>query len=173
MFEKGTTFHGKRRFVQAVVTVALASGMLLPAYGSAQAATQAHATSKVTAPAAAAAIAQSRDDRLALQMLEDIVHGNYAAATAHFDATMRRQLPPAALAKAWKSYQEEFGRYRSHQAPKDVAFGGFTVVKVPLRMERRPGEFRVSFHKDGTVAGLFFLKPGVPVSTTLTARRPA
>ncbi|WP_369393567.1 DUF3887 domain-containing protein [Streptomyces sp. CG1] len=164
MSEKETPFSSKRRVVQAVVTAALASSTLVSAADSAPAAAQAHGTAQVTVSAVARARAETQSDRFALQTLNDIVHGSFAAATAHFDATMRKQLPPDALAKVWTAYQHQFGRYQSHGNPKDNAFGKFTVVSVPLRMEHQPGEFRVSFNKDGTIAGLFLLKPGVPIS---------
>lgn len=77
---------------------------------------------------------------------------------------MKQQLTPEALASTWTTYQEAFGKYLSHGAPQDVLLGELTVVNVPLQMEKEPGEFRVTFHPDATVAGLYFLKTGVPVS---------
>lgn len=164
MPDEHTTPRSKQQAVRAVATVTLAAYALLSANGSAVAAMQSHATTTVAAPAAPAAPAQTQYDRIALQILNDIVSGDFAAATAHFDARTRKQLPPAALAEAWESYQDQFGRYQSHGNPKDVTFGEFTVVNVPLSMERRPGEFRVTFHEDGTVAGLWFLGTGTPIS---------
>ncbi|MGW0392848.1 DUF3887 domain-containing protein [Streptomyces sp. NPDC003042] len=164
MPDKDTPLSGKRQLAQVVATVTLAACTLLPANGFALAAMQVHATTTVAGPAAAAPPAQTRYDRIATQTLNDIVNGDFTAATANFDATLRKLLPPDALAAAWEAYQDKFGRYQSHGAPKDVAVGEFTVVNVPLRMERQPGEFRVSFHEDGSIAGLWFLEPGVPTS---------
>ncbi|MFG2986531.1 DUF3887 domain-containing protein [Streptomyces sp. NPDC048258] len=164
MSDEDTTFNRKRRLVQAVATVSLAACALLPANGFAPAAMQAHAATTVAGPAAAASPAQTRYDRIATQTLDDIVNGNFTAATAHFDATLRKLLPPDALAEAWETYQDKVGRYQSHGDPKDVAFGELTVVNVPLRMEHRPGEFRLAFHEDGSIAGLWFLETGVPIS---------
>ncbi|MEU6775661.1 DUF3887 domain-containing protein [Streptomyces sp. NPDC046759] len=135
--------RGRRR-VRTAATVAPAAAALLPA----------------TVSAAAA----PRDDTVALRTLDAVVKGDYTAATVHFDAAVRRQLPPDTLEKAWSSFQGQYGRYESHRDPKDAAVGGYTVVSVPLRMERGPAEFRVSFDKGGSVAGLFFRKPGVPLS---------
>ncbi|WP_328622589.1 DUF3887 domain-containing protein [Streptomyces sp. NBC_00354] len=168
-----TTFSsGERQLVQAVATGALAACMLLPASDFASAAMQAHAATTTVAGRVAAASPAARTpyDRTATRTLDDIVSGNVAGATAHFDATLRKVLTPDALAGAWKTYQATFGRYRSHGDPEDVAAGEFTVVSVPLRMEREAGEFRVSFHEDGSVAGLWLLEPGVPIS--LTVRQP-
>ncbi len=164
-----TLSRGKRQLVHAVATVTLAACVLLPVSGSASAAMQARAATTTVAGPAAAAFPAARTpyDRTATQMLDDIVSGNSAAATAHFDPALRKVLTADALAGAWKTYQDTFGRYRSHGDPRDVTVGEFTVVGVPLRMEHEPGEFRVSFHKDGSVAGLWLLEPGVPISPTI------
>ncbi|MGJ5751437.1 uncharacterized protein DUF3887 [Streptomyces puniciscabiei] len=143
MSDHDMSHGGARRLVRAAAAVALAATALLSATGS--------------APAA------SKDDTVALHTLDDIVKGHYKAATAHFDASMRKHLPPDGLEKVWKSYQAQFGHYRSHGKPKDTESGRYTVVGVPLRMQHSAGEFRLSFDKKGSVAGLFFLKPGVPV----------
>ncbi|MGR4878073.1 DUF3887 domain-containing protein [Streptomyces sp. LARHCF249] len=166
---KDPTPSGKRQLVEAVATVTLAACALFPANGLALADVQEHATTTV-AGRAAAAPAQTQYDRIATQTLNDIVNGKFTAATARFDATMRELLSPDALAEAWETYQDKFGRYQSHGDPKDVTFGEFTVVNVPLRMEREPGEFRVTFHKDGSIAGLLFLETGVPLSVVGSAR---
>lgn len=108
--------------------------------------------------------AQSPADEMALEALDAIVQGDFAAAVTHFDTTMQQQLPPEGLEAAWTTYQQQFGSYQSHGDPDDVAVGDLTVVNVPLQMEREPGQFRVTFHEDGTIAGLYFLKEGVPVS---------
>ncbi|MEU9305248.1 DUF3887 domain-containing protein [Streptomyces sp. NPDC048269] len=168
--EDTKTIRGKRQLVHVVATVTLAACALLPVNGVAWAAMRAPATTTVAGPAVAASPAQTRSpapsryDRIAAQTLDDIVSGDFTAATAHFDTTMRKALPPDALAEAWKNYQATFGSYQSHGDPKDVASGELTVVNVPLRMEDKPGEFRLTFHKDGSIAGLWFLGTGVPIS---------
>jgi hypothetical protein len=108
--------------------------------------------------------AQGRYDGQAQQILDSIVRGDFNSATAHFDRTMQQRLSPEALASAWAQYQHQFGAYQSHGDPQDVPRADLTVVNIPLKMATLPGEFRVTFHdNDGTVAGLFFLRTGVPV----------
>lgn len=102
-------------------------------------------------------------DQLALATLDHIVQGDNAAATAHFDQTMADMLSAPALGQAWITYQELLGAYQSHGDPDDVQRGELTVVNIPLQMERAPGQFRLTVHPDGSVAGLYFLKDGVPV----------
>lgn len=95
------------------------------------------------------------------------MNGNFNAATAPFDGTVRKVLPPDAPAGARDIYHDEFGRHQPHGDPNDAAFGACTV---PLRMEDRLGEFRVTFHKDGSIAGLLFLGTGGPISVVSSAR---
>jgi Protein of unknown function (DUF3887) len=126
------------------------------------------ATSTLAAPSPAgpapSSAAPGRDDQLALQILDAVVREDFVAATTAFDATMKQQLSPSGLGSAWTTYQLEFGKYQSHGNPQDVLLGELTVVNVPLQMQNMLGEFRVTFHPDATVAGLYFLKTGVPVS---------
>jgi uncharacterized protein DUF3887 len=120
-----------------------------------------------TAPSSAEAsttVAKEQFDQDALHILDYITKGDFDSATAIFDDEMQERLTPQSLSSAWEQYQQEFGAYQSHGDPQDVSRGDLTVVNVPLAMATMPGEFRVSFHNDdATVAGLYFLKTGVPV----------
>jgi hypothetical protein len=102
-------------------------------------------------------------NQLALQILDAVVRGDNAGATAHFDTDLKEKLPPDKLAASWANYQKTFGDYQSHGDPQQVPRGDLTVVNVPLQMSQQPGEFRVTFHNNQTVAGLFFLRTGVPI----------
>ena len=121
------------------------------------------ATSVLALGAAPAATAADTPDQVALATLDSIVSGDDAAAVAPFDDTMRPMLSAQALGQSWKTYQEQFGAYQSHGAPEDVQRGALTVVNVPLQMANQPGQFRLTVHPNGTIAGLYFLKDGVPV----------
>lgn len=91
--------------------------------------------------------------------------GNFVAVSARFDESIRQEGNPVVLSNAWKEYQDQlgFGRYQSHGAPRQVVSGDRTVVDIPLRMAKQPGDFRVVFDGKGHIEGLWFLKKGVPV----------
>jgi hypothetical protein len=99
----------------------------------------------------------------AVQVLDKIVAGDYNGARANFDAVMNEQLPAERLGQAWGAYQQLFGGFRSHGTPEVLSRGQLSVVNVPLQMAKGPGQFRLTFDGDGRIAGLFFLRPGVPV----------
>ena len=113
--------------------------------------------------AAPAATAADAPDQVAMTTIDDIAAGNYAAVTARFDPELQKRLSPKALQQVWDGYQRTFGAFQSHGGPEDTTRGDLTVVNVPLQMDRMPGQFRVKIHPDGTIAGVYFLREGVPV----------
>ena len=117
----------------------------------------------ITLGAAPIATAADAPDQVALTAIDDIAAGNYAAVTARFDQELQKRLSPKALQQVWDGYQRTFGAYQSHGGPEDTLRGDLTVVNVPLQMDRMPGQFRVKIHPDGTIAGVYFLREGVPV----------
>lgn len=98
----------------------------------------------------------------AQQIVSDVASGNFAAVTADFDATMRTALPLPALQNSWRTFQEQFGAYRDYGTPTSVMKGQLDVERVPVTMASGAEEVRVTFHPDGTIAGLFFLSANAP-----------
>lgn len=109
------------------------------------------------------AMAADAPDQVAITTIDDITAGNYAAVTARFDPELQKRLSPKSLQQVWDGYQRTFGAFQSHGGPEDTTRGDLTVVNVPLQMDRMPGQFRVKIHPDGTIAGVYFLREGVPV----------
>lgn len=168
------------RFVRLAPAAVLASGAVLLTNGALPATAEVRVPAPVTALPARALPAtalpatalpatalpgqgQADDERLALDTLDDVVRGDFAAVSARFDGTLRHQASPEALAQAWKDYQEQYGPYRSHGDPRQVTSVHGSVVNVPLHMENGTGEFRVTINEGGRLIGLYFLRAGVPV----------
>ena len=113
--------------------------------------------------AAPAATAADAPDQVAMTTIDDIAAGNYAAVTARFDPELQKRLTTQALQQVWDGYQRTFGAYQSHGDPEDTPRGDLTVVNIPLQMDRKPGQFRVKIHPNGTIEAVYFLREGVPV----------
>lgn len=96
------------------------------------------------------------------QVVADLVAGRYGAVTAQFDPLLAAQLPTPALASAWTSYQQLLGAYVRHSPPVSAPAGDLDVERVMVTMARGSGEVRVTFHPDGTIAGLYLLQAGAP-----------
>ena len=114
------------------------------------------------APTPSAEAATNRGAQ-AVGLLADLIAGRDHAIVATLDTQMATTLTSARLAKGLASYEAQFGSYLGHGAPTVVAVDGETVVRIPLRMSRLPGEFRLAFGHDGRVSGLYLLRTGVPL----------
>ena len=116
--------------------------------------------SSTSPPAIAAA---SIDFKAAASALvADLAAGRYAEVEAKFDPTMKSQLSVTVMQNNWRTYQELVGTYKSHGVPNEIAQGEIRVERVPITTATGSGEVRVSYHPDGTIAGLFFLRAGAP-----------
>ena len=116
------------------------------------------------AAAASASAGTSADDASASQVVDDLAAGHFDAVHAHFDATMTSGLPSAKLESAWSTFIQTFGQYKSHEAPRSLKRGDLVVEQVVVHMAQGDGEVRVTYHPDATIAGLYLLRPGVPVA---------
>ncbi|MBV9291473.1 MAG: hypothetical protein JO222_03400 [Frankiales bacterium] len=105
----------------------------------------------------------SRDRSAALADFAAIRAGHCAEVVTKFDIGMRARLGADAVCHGWQQFVAAFGSYLSHEAPRVTDFRGDTVVRVGLHMAKRPGEFRITFDSTGRIAGLYFLRPGVPL----------
>jgi hypothetical protein len=95
-------------------------------------------------------------------VVTQLAAGQFHAIEASFDATMTAQLSEAVLANNWRGFQELLGKFKSADAPTEVSKGALTVERVTVHMAGGDGEVRITYHTDGTIAGLFFLKSGAP-----------
>lgn len=96
------------------------------------------------------------------QVVADLAAGNFTAVESKFDPAMKAVLTPHLLQKAWTTYQQLLGSYRSHVAPAFARVGQLDVERVLVKMAHEQGEVRISFRPGGTIAGLFFVKAGAP-----------
>jgi hypothetical protein len=83
-------------------------------------------------------------DAQAQQVVANLSQGNYADVEALFDATVATQLPQAALANAWTTYQQVLGSFQSAGQPTAVMRGDLTVEQVPVQLSQGPGEVRIT-----------------------------
>lgn len=104
----------------------------------------------------------SFDDR-ARQVVCQILAGRFGDVRAQFDSAMMGALTEDQLRDAWRGYIDFFGDFQSAGDPTSTAFGPYIVEQVPVRMSKSEGEIRVTYNPDGSIAGLFFLRPGVPI----------
>ncbi|MBV9794941.1 MAG: DUF3887 domain-containing protein [Actinobacteria bacterium] len=95
------------------------------------------------------------------QLLADLLAGRWAAVGAQFGAAVAARMDPPRLAAAWATVIGLVGEYERHGAPSVYQAGDFTVVDTPLFFAAGERMARVSYDRDGEVAGLFFLPRGL------------
>jgi hypothetical protein len=65
------------------------------------------------------------------------------------------------VASAWAQVIGTVGRYERRDEPRVFQAGDYAVVDVPLYFEAGERTGRVSYDREGLVAGLFFLPSGM------------
>jgi Protein of unknown function (DUF3887) len=91
----------------------------------------------------------------------DLVAGRWAAASADFDARMRERVDTERLAAGWVHTAALIGQFERMGEPLARQVGEYTIVDVPLYFEAGDANGRVTFDRDGKVAGLF-IRPASP-----------
>jgi hypothetical protein len=87
-------------------------------------------------------------------LLANFVAGRYDEAAKAFDDTMRKQLPPSALANLATSVADTFGTYQSVTGVKQSANPPYRVIEMTLAYTQRAVSFRVAFDLKDRVAAL-------------------
>jgi Protein of unknown function (DUF3887) len=97
--------------------------------------------------------------RRASQIIEQIAHGQWAAVTTDWNATMRSGLPVKRLKAVWRQLTTTAGALQGVGRATVKPRGPFRIAEVPLVFEHGPMRARVTFDHDDQVAGLFLLLP--------------
>ncbi|HJX27094.1 MAG TPA: DUF3887 domain-containing protein, partial [Thermoanaerobaculia bacterium] len=92
----------------------------------------------------------------ATALLEAMVRGDFAGATRHFDATMKKELPPEKLQEIWKGLIGQAGPFQRQAGTRTQTQGPHRLVFVTTEFEKIRLDMQVAFDAQGQVAGLFF-----------------
>ena len=90
-------------------------------------------------------------------LVEALIAGDYAAASADFDATMVAALPQDKLQQAWESLPTQLGAFQSREGSHNDVAEGYARVYETLQFEKARIDVQVVFNSDGNVTGLFFV----------------
>jgi hypothetical protein len=107
-------------------------------------------------------VAQLRD--LASQITDLMIAGKWDDVVSHFNAEMLMSMSAPSLKTAWEQVTGEFGAYKQRGATArstTAAPNGVVVFDTPMSFEKAAMKSRISFDRDGKVAGLFILKANV------------
>jgi dienelactone hydrolase len=104
--------------------------------------------------------AQGSDPQAVAQaVVDDVIAGNFEAATRDFDTTMQSALPASTLEANWNAIIGQVGAFQKQLATQTEKVSGYTVVVIALQFERAVLDVQISVDSSGKVAG-FYIKPG-------------
>jgi hypothetical protein len=98
----------------------------------------------------------------AAEITDQLAAHEWAKVRSQFDDTMKQQLAEDGLANAWFQVVQSKGEYLSRGEPTQLGSPAGTdllVFDTPLEFEHGSMKSRLTFHADGTIAGLFILVP--------------
>jgi len=98
----------------------------------------------------------------AAEITDQLAANEWANVRSQFDENMKQKLAEDGLANAWAQVVKSKGEYLSRGEPTQLgspAGKDVLVFDTPLKFEHGPMKSRLTFHADGTIAGLFILVP--------------
>jgi hypothetical protein len=93
-------------------------------------------------------------------LLADLVAGRWAEACLDFNEKVAQKLDAERLAVMWTRLTGMIGRLERTGEPLAYQAGDLTLVDIPLSFEAAERTARVTYDRDGKVAGLHLLPPG-------------
>ena len=135
--------------------------MLIPAALAAAMLTAPMATNAAPQEPAPAAVPAANAQQAAVQLLDRLDAGDYAAIEATFTDQMRQQVPADKLREVWESLPQQLGAATGRGAPQTAEQGGYQVVMVPLMFEGGVILAQTAIDAEGRIAG-FLLQPAQP-----------
>ncbi|MBE0432133.1 DUF3887 domain-containing protein [candidate division WOR-3 bacterium] len=91
------------------------------------------------------------------EFVEMLVRGDYAAAVAKFDATMKGVMPEAELSIAWLSLLQQAGPFQQIAGVSQTKEQGHDVAYVRCDFEKTAVNVKVVYNANMEVAGLWFV----------------
>lgn len=95
----------------------------------------------------------------AVELLTDLVAGNWSEVCRDFDETMRSKIDADQIASVWAQVIGTVGGYERMGEPVVHQAGDYTVVDIPLYFEAGEMTGKISYDRDAQVAGLFIGPP--------------
>lgn len=94
-------------------------------------------------------------------LVANLAAGRWADACRDFGETVARKLDADGLAAVWARLAGLIGRLEQTGRPVVYQAGDLTVADIPLSFEAGERTARIAFDREGKVAGLHFLSPGL------------
>jgi fermentation-respiration switch protein FrsA (DUF1100 family) len=91
--------------------------------------------------------------------LDALVKEDFEAAARDFDDTMKKVSPPDKLKEFWLEGKKRLGALKKQSGARTEKLKDYDIVYLPCEFEKVALDMKVSFDKDGKLAGFFFVPP--------------
>ncbi len=108
----------------------------------------------------------------ALALVENLNRGDYAAATADFDRTMKLALPESKMKEIWEALPAQTGAFKEISGTRAEEQDQYRIIFVTCAFENSAIDVRVVFDPKGKIAGLFFQPAQAGASSTNSYEAP-
>lgn len=95
-------------------------------------------------------------EQSAIQFVQQMAAGEFAAAVSGFDPTMLKALPADKLEATWKQVLAQSGAFQQVVATRREEQSGYQIVFVTGQFETTRMDIKVVYNAVGQIAGLFF-----------------
>jgi len=93
---------------------------------------------------------------IARDFIDELNRGDFAAAFARFDETMKEALSEDKLKELWQQLILQVGEYQSELSVRTESKDIYSAVIITSQFSKTPLDVRVVFDLQGKIAGLFF-----------------
>lgn len=103
----------------------------------------------------------------ATAFVDQLAQGDFSAAFARFDGTMKLAMPEAKLKETWGQLLTQVGAFQKQLGVRTADSQGYRIVFVTCQFDKSPLDIQVVFNNASQISGLFF-KPtttGTPQPT--------
>jgi hypothetical protein len=90
------------------------------------------------------------------EFVDLLENGDFAGVYNRFDKTMKNGMPEPRIKEVWQQVETKYGIFQKKVATRQVMEGGYDVVYVTCRFEKRKLNIKVVFNKQEQVSGLWF-----------------
>src|SRR5512142_2800166 len=93
---------------------------------------------------------------LAETFVDQMVRGDFAAATSRFDGPMLSAMPEAKLKATWAQLLAQVGAFKQRTGNRTEQLQGYRIVYITCHFETAALDVRVVFNSQGQISGLQF-----------------
>jgi uncharacterized protein len=96
-----------------------------------------------------------------------LAQGDFTAATADFDSTMKAAMPPEKLDETWKTVTAQVGKFKEQAGVRTEKMAQYDIVYIGSIFEQANLDIKVVFDSASKIAGLFIVpsQPAVEFSS--------